>query len=156
MSTEARAYPRPLPNSEWLGKLTEEILLTRSPRLPGISPANPPRAEDSPDDTTVRWLNHCRDSCRPVISDGVRSQFDHALVRHFELHFTQWLAVIIGDQFIVIPKPQRIGECRLDEFLDAVPCRLLVFRADRQLDGARQRNPHFEEAHCPLSSGCFG
>jgi hypothetical protein len=26
MPVEARAYPRPLPNLEWLGKLTEEIL----------------------------------------------------------------------------------------------------------------------------------
>src|SRR5216684_2609056 len=35
MPTEARAYPRPLPNSEWLGKLTEEIL---EPGLPIVDP----------------------------------------------------------------------------------------------------------------------
>jgi hypothetical protein len=33
--TEARAYPRPLPNPEWLGKLTEEIL---EPDLPIVDP----------------------------------------------------------------------------------------------------------------------
>ena len=32
---EARAYPRPLPNPEWLGKLTEEII---DPELPIIDP----------------------------------------------------------------------------------------------------------------------
>jgi hypothetical protein len=32
---EARAYPRPLPNSDWLGKLTEEIL---EPDLPIVDP----------------------------------------------------------------------------------------------------------------------
>jgi L-fuconolactonase len=32
---EARAYPRPLPNQEWLGKLTEEIL---EPDLPIVDP----------------------------------------------------------------------------------------------------------------------
>ena len=31
MPAEPRAYPRPLPNPEWLGKLTEEIL---EPELP--------------------------------------------------------------------------------------------------------------------------
>jgi hypothetical protein len=35
MPIEARAYPRPLPNSEWLGKLTEEIL---KPDLPIVDP----------------------------------------------------------------------------------------------------------------------
>jgi hypothetical protein len=35
MPTEARAYPRPLPNSEWLGRLTEEIL---EPDLPIVDP----------------------------------------------------------------------------------------------------------------------
>jgi predicted TIM-barrel fold metal-dependent hydrolase len=35
MPVEARAYPRPLPNSEWLGKLTEEIL---EPDLPVVDP----------------------------------------------------------------------------------------------------------------------
>ena len=35
MSVEARAYPRPLPNSQWLGKLTEEIL---EPDLPIVDP----------------------------------------------------------------------------------------------------------------------
>src|SRR5271157_6236973 len=35
MPVEARAYPRPLPNSEWLGKLTEEIL---EPDLPIVDP----------------------------------------------------------------------------------------------------------------------
>jgi L-fuconolactonase len=35
MPTEARAYPRPLPNPEWLGKLTEEIL---EPDLPIVDP----------------------------------------------------------------------------------------------------------------------
>ena len=32
---EARAYSRPLPNSDWLGKLTEEIL---EPGLPIVDP----------------------------------------------------------------------------------------------------------------------
>jgi hypothetical protein len=36
MPIEARAYPRPLPNSEWLGKPTEEIL---EPDLPIVDPA---------------------------------------------------------------------------------------------------------------------
>ena len=35
MPTEARAYPRPLPNPAWLGKLTEEIL---EPDLPIVDP----------------------------------------------------------------------------------------------------------------------
>jgi predicted TIM-barrel fold metal-dependent hydrolase len=35
MPLEARAYPRPLPNPEWLGKLTEEIL---EPDLPIVDP----------------------------------------------------------------------------------------------------------------------
>ena len=35
MPVEARAYPRPLPNPEWLGKLTEEIL---EPDLPIVDP----------------------------------------------------------------------------------------------------------------------
>ena len=35
MPVEARAYPRPLPNLEWLGKLTEEIL---EPDLPIVDP----------------------------------------------------------------------------------------------------------------------
>jgi len=35
MPVEARAYPRPLPNPEWLGKLTEEIL---DPDLPIVDP----------------------------------------------------------------------------------------------------------------------
>ena len=35
MPAEARAYPRPLPNPEWLGKLTEEIL---EPLLPIVDP----------------------------------------------------------------------------------------------------------------------
>ncbi len=35
MTTEARAYPRPLPNPEWLGKLSEEIL---EPDLPIVDP----------------------------------------------------------------------------------------------------------------------
>ena len=35
MPVEARAYPRPLPNSEWLKKLTEEIL---EPDLPIVDP----------------------------------------------------------------------------------------------------------------------
>ena len=35
MPVEARAYPRPLPNPLWLGKLTEEIL---EPRLPIVDP----------------------------------------------------------------------------------------------------------------------
>jgi len=35
MSVEARAYPRPLPNPEWLGKLTEEVL---DPDLPIVDP----------------------------------------------------------------------------------------------------------------------
>jgi hypothetical protein len=35
MPVEARAYPRPLPNPEWLGKLTEEII---EPDLPIIDP----------------------------------------------------------------------------------------------------------------------
>src|SRR6516165_10801458 len=35
MPVEARAYPRPLPNSDWLGKLTEEIL---EPDLPIVDP----------------------------------------------------------------------------------------------------------------------
>src|SRR4030088_2507190 len=34
-SAEPRAYPRPLPNPEWLGKRTEEIL---EPDLPIIDP----------------------------------------------------------------------------------------------------------------------
>ena len=34
-TVEARAYPRPLPNPEWLGKLTEEIL---EPDLPIVDP----------------------------------------------------------------------------------------------------------------------
>ena len=34
-TSEARAYPRPLPNAEWLGKLTEEIL---EPDLPIVDP----------------------------------------------------------------------------------------------------------------------
>ena len=32
---KARAYPRPLPNAAWLGKLTEEIL---EPDLPIVDP----------------------------------------------------------------------------------------------------------------------
>ncbi|MGA8381657.1 MAG: hypothetical protein WB710_11070, partial [Stellaceae bacterium] len=35
MPVEARAYPRPLPNPEWLGKLEEEIL---DPDLPIVDP----------------------------------------------------------------------------------------------------------------------
>src|SRR5712692_5685772 len=35
MPVEARAYPRPLPNSDWLGNLTEEIL---EPDLPIVDP----------------------------------------------------------------------------------------------------------------------
>src|ERR1700730_16004671 len=35
MPVEARAYPRPLPNSDWLGKRTEEIL---EPDLPIVDP----------------------------------------------------------------------------------------------------------------------
>src|SRR5260370_33655738 len=35
MPVEARAYPRPLPNPEWLGKLKEEIL---DPDLPIVDP----------------------------------------------------------------------------------------------------------------------
>ena len=35
MPVEARAYPRPLPNPEWLGKLSEEIL---EPDLPIVDP----------------------------------------------------------------------------------------------------------------------
>jgi L-fuconolactonase len=35
MPVEARAYPRPLPNSEWLGKLVEEVL---EPDLPIVDP----------------------------------------------------------------------------------------------------------------------
>ena len=35
MPVEARAYPRPLPNPEWLGKLTEAIL---EPELPIVDP----------------------------------------------------------------------------------------------------------------------
>jgi hypothetical protein len=35
MPVEVRAYPRPLPNSDWLGKLTEEIL---EPDLPIVDP----------------------------------------------------------------------------------------------------------------------
>ena len=35
MLVEARAYPRPLPNPEWLGKLEEEIL---EPELPIVDP----------------------------------------------------------------------------------------------------------------------
>ena len=35
MPVEARAYPRPLPDSDWLGKLTEEIL---EPDLPIVDP----------------------------------------------------------------------------------------------------------------------
>ena len=35
MPVEPRAYPRPLPNPEWLGKLTEEIL---EPELPIVDP----------------------------------------------------------------------------------------------------------------------
>ncbi len=35
MPVEARAYPRPLPNSDWLGKLPEEIL---EPDLPIVDP----------------------------------------------------------------------------------------------------------------------
>ena len=35
MPVEARAYPRPLPNPEWLGKLKEEIL---EPDLPIVDP----------------------------------------------------------------------------------------------------------------------
>jgi L-fuconolactonase len=35
MPVEARAYPRPLPNSEWLGMLREEIL---EPDLPIVDP----------------------------------------------------------------------------------------------------------------------
>ncbi|HUC72288.1 MAG TPA: amidohydrolase family protein [Stellaceae bacterium] len=35
MPVEARAYPRPLPNPEWLGKLEEEIL---EPELPIVDP----------------------------------------------------------------------------------------------------------------------
>ena len=35
MPVEARSYPRPLPNPEWLGKLTEEIL---EPALPIVDP----------------------------------------------------------------------------------------------------------------------
>ena len=35
MPVEARAYPRPLPNPEWLGKLTEETL---EPDLPIVDP----------------------------------------------------------------------------------------------------------------------
>jgi len=35
MPVEARAYPRPLPNVAWLGKLTEEIL---EPGLPIVDP----------------------------------------------------------------------------------------------------------------------
>ena len=34
-TSEARAYPRPLPNPEWLGKLSEEIL---EPDLPIVDP----------------------------------------------------------------------------------------------------------------------
>ena len=35
MPVEAKAYPRPLPNAEWLGKLKEEIL---EPNLPIVDP----------------------------------------------------------------------------------------------------------------------
>ena len=35
MPVEARAYPRPLPNAAWLGKLKEEIL---EPDLPIVDP----------------------------------------------------------------------------------------------------------------------
>jgi len=35
MASEPRAYPRPLPNAEWLGKLREEIL---EPELPIVDP----------------------------------------------------------------------------------------------------------------------
>ena len=38
MPVEARAYPRPLPNPEWLGKLTEEII---EPDLPIVDPHHP-------------------------------------------------------------------------------------------------------------------
>ncbi|HXC90702.1 MAG TPA: hypothetical protein VNV18_11115 [Stellaceae bacterium] len=35
MPVEARSYPRPLPNPEWLGNLREEVLV---PQLPIVDP----------------------------------------------------------------------------------------------------------------------
>jgi hypothetical protein len=58
--------------------------------------------------------------------DGVRDQSDHALIRHFELHFAQRPAFVIGDRFVVIPKAQCIGEGCLDKFLGGLPRRPFV------------------------------
>ena len=47
---EARAYPRPLPNAEWLGKLTGEIF---EPDLPIVDPhhhlSDHPRGASAPE-----------------------------------------------------------------------------------------------------------
>ena len=83
--------------------------------------------------------------CTHFEFDVTLGQLDHALVRHFELHLTQRVPLVIADGFVVVPEAQCVRECCLDKFLGALPRRLLVMRTDADLDRAGQsdRSPGF-------------
>ena len=74
---------------------------------------------------------HCSRPVRVSSSMVTVGQLDHALVRHFELHLTQRVPLVIADGFVVTPEAQCVRECCLNKFLGALPRRLLVMRAGK-------------------------
>jgi hypothetical protein len=65
--------------------------------------------------------------------DGAGEQFDHAFVRHLDMHFAYRPALVIGDGFVVCPEVERISKRRLNKLGRCPPRRLFVASADGQL-----------------------